>query len=56
MIKKFRIRLQKEGRSFRWFHRTYIKGVSYPYFIVQLNDEYMMKEIVKKAIEKYLKD
>ena len=54
MIKKFRQRLLKEGRSFRWWHKTYLKNISYPYFIIQLNEPERMQEEVEKAIQKYL--
>jgi len=53
-LKEFKKRIGKEGRSFRWFHRTYIKGLSYPYFIIQLNEPERMHSSVKKAIQKFL--
>ena len=55
-IKEFKKRMREEGRSFRWFHKTYLNGLSYPYFIIQLNEPERIHEHVKNAIEKYLKD
>lgn len=54
MIEKFRKKMQSEGRNFKWFHKNYIKGVTYAYFIQQLNGGFAMGEIVKDAIQKFL--
>ena len=55
MIEKFRAILKKEGRSFRWFHFTYLgKVASYNYFIVQINDSEKMQDSVKNIIQKYI--
>lgn len=54
MIEKFRKKMQKEGRTFRWWHKKYLKNISYPYFIIQLNEPERMQEDVEKAIKKYL--
>jgi len=56
LIKAFKARMRQEGRSFKWFHKTYIKDVSYVYFIIQINDCDKLHDSVKAAIEKYLKD
>ena len=56
LIKKFKAKMRTEGRSFKWFHRTYLNGISYPYFIVQLNEPDRVQDDIKHAIEKYVKD
>ncbi len=56
IVKKFKQKIQKEGRSFKWFHKSYLKEVTYPYFIIQLNDEDRLHDQIKKAINKYLSD
>lgn len=56
LIKKFKLRMRVEGRSFKWFHRTYLNGVTYPYFIIQLNEPDRLHDGIKRAIEDYLKD
>lgn len=54
MIKKFKNKMSREGRSYRWFHKTYLKNVTYSYFIIQLNEPDRMHDSIKKAISKYL--
>ena len=55
MIDKFRKRMKKEGRSFRWFWQNNLDNkLTYPYFIIQLNDQDRMQDAVKDAIKKYL--
>jgi len=54
MIKKFRNTVKRLGITLRHWHRKNITVTSYTYFIMQLNDENLMNDEVKKAIEKYL--
>ena len=54
LIEIFKKKMREEGRSFKWFHKTYINGVSYVYFIIQINDCDKLHDSVKVAIEKYL--
>jgi hypothetical protein len=53
-IKEFKKKMSKDGRSYRWFHRNYLNGITYPYFIIQLNEPDRIHEGVKNAIKKYL--
>jgi len=55
MIEKFRKKMKKDGRSFRWFwqNNLYTK-LTYPYFIIQLNDPDRLQDVVKESIQKYL--
>ena len=55
-IKEFKKKMSNEGRTFKWFHKTYIKDLSYVYFMIQLHDEERMHDSVIKAIKKFLKD
>jgi len=55
-VKEFKKKMSREGRSFKWFHKTYIKDLSYVYFMIQLHDEERMHDSVIKAIKKFLKD
>jgi len=56
MIDRFRKRLRKEGRSLKWWHKTYLKDISYHYFVIQLNEPERMQDNITKAIQKYLDD
>jgi hypothetical protein len=49
LINDFKKKMRKEGRTFKWFHKTYIKGVSYVYFIIQINDCDKLHDSVKAA-------
>ena len=55
-IKSFQDKMRKEGRSFKWFHKTYLKNISYVYFMIQLHDQDRLHDSVRTAIEKYLKE
>jgi len=54
IIEKFKRQMRSEGRTFKWFYRTYLNNVTYPYFIIQLNEKDRLSDEIKKAIEKYL--
>ena len=55
MIERFRQKLNKNGQSMTWFHRTYLRGkCTYTYFNQQINDPDRLQDITKKAIQKYL--
>ncbi|RLC23041.1 MAG: hypothetical protein DRH32_08755 [Deltaproteobacteria bacterium] len=54
MIRKFRTKLKKDGRSLVWFHKNFITGINYPYFIIQLHDPERMHPEVWEGIYKYL--
>lgn len=56
LIKDFKKKMRQEGRSFKWFHKTYIKDVSYVYFIIQINDCDKLHDSVRDAIQKFLTD
>lgn len=56
MKTKLQEKLKLEGRSMRWFHKTYIKNLTYNALALQLNGYAPISEEAKKAIEKYLKD
>ena len=57
LIKSFKARMKKEGRFYKWFHKTYLnKSMSYPYFIIQLNEPDRMSDDLINAIKKYLED
>ena len=54
LAEKFKKRMREEGRTFKWFYNNYLVDVSYPYFIIQLNEKDRLSEEIKKAIVKYL--
>ena len=54
LIKSFQVRMKKEGRTFKWFHKTYIKDISYVYFMIQIHDQERLHASVKIAIQKFL--
>ena len=54
LIKLFQARMRKEGRTFKWFHKTYIKDISYVYFMIQLHDQDRLHDSVKTAIQKFV--
>ena len=54
LIKRFKARIREEGRTFKWFHKTYIKDISYVYFIIQLHDQDRLHDSVKTSLEKYM--
>lgn len=56
LIKNFKARMKTEGRSFKWFHRVYLRDITYPYFIIQLNEPDRLHDGIKQAIEKFLKE
>jgi len=55
-VQEFKKRMYKEGRSFKWFHKKYIKNLSYVYFMIQLHDEERMHNSVVKAIKKFMEE
>jgi len=55
-IKEFKKKMRKEGRTFKWFHKKYIKDLSYVYFMIQLHDQDRLHNSVVKAIEKFLNE
>jgi hypothetical protein len=54
LIEEFKNKMRSEGRSFKWFHGNYITGVTYSYFIIQLNEKDRLQDSIKVSIEKYL--
>lgn len=55
MIEKFKAKKEKEGWTYKWFYKTFLKDVSYPYFIIQLNDPSRMNDTVKSIIKNFMK-
>lgn len=55
-IKQFKTRMKKEGRTFKWFHGKYIKGISYVYFMIQLHDNDRISDAVLAGIKKFLSE
>ncbi|RLB87960.1 MAG: hypothetical protein DRH26_14535 [Deltaproteobacteria bacterium] len=53
-IKEFKKKMSKEGRTFKWFHKKYIKDLSYVYFMIQLHDQDRLHDSVIAAIKKFL--
>jgi len=54
LIDQFKSKIKGEGRTFKWFHKTFLKNVTYPYFIIQLNENDRLHIDIKTAVEKYL--
>ena len=56
VLKEFRKRMRKEGRSLKWFHKNYVKQVlnSYNYFIMQLSGNAVMHDSVYDIIKDYM--
>ena len=55
MVKKFRYKLKKEGRSLKWFHENYIKHkYTYSYFIKQINNDEFMQNKTMEILTGYL--
>jgi hypothetical protein len=55
-VQRFKAKMRTEGRSFKWFHKNYLSGVTYPYFIIQLNEEDRINTEVMEAIENFIKE
>jgi len=58
MIKEFKKAIKEDGRTFKWFHKKYIKDTmpNYNYFIMQLNNHAQMHNSIKTIIEKYMNE
>jgi len=51
---KLQEKLKEEGRSLRWFHREYIKGITYNAMALQLNGYAVISTHLKQSIRKYM--
>jgi len=56
MITQFKDKLKAEGRSIKWFHRKYIKGMTYNALALQINGYVVVSTHVKQMIRKYMED
>ena len=54
LIGEFKAKMKKEGRSYRWFHREFLSGITYSYFIIQLNDDDKLQDSIKDSISKFI--
>jgi len=54
LVKTFQDKIKYEGRTFKWFHKTYLKDVSYVYFMIQLHDKDRLRDSIKVAMKKYI--
>jgi len=56
MIKKLKVKLQLEGRTYKWFISAYLSGYSYNQIMSQINEFVPLKEETEFAIKKYLSE
>jgi len=56
LAEKFKKKLKKDLRKYKWFLRYYLPDMKYQNFTTQINSfDGEMSKTVKEAIEKYLK-
>lgn len=56
MKEKLQKKLKEEGRSFRWFHKNYLKSrITYNAMALQLNGYAVICDAVKDAVNEYLR-
>ena len=56
-VEHFKNELAKDGRTFKWFVREYLKNeVSYVYANMQILGNATLQPVVEDAILKYLKE
>lgn len=56
MIKKLKIKLVKNDRSFAWFCKSYLPDKSYGTIMQQINGFSNLQPEVEQAIKKYLSE
>jgi len=56
MIKKLKVKLLKEGRTYKWFINTYLLEYSYNKIMSQINGFIKTQDYVNEAIKMYLED
>ena len=56
MIRKLKVKLLKEGRTYKWFIKTYLSEYSYNKIMSQINGFTSMHNYLKEAIGLYLED
>ena len=57
LIPEFKLALQQNGQSLRWFHKNHIEKplkMSYNAFTLQLNGYAKVSDKVKKSMQAYL--
>jgi len=54
MIKQFKSKLKREGRSLSWWRKKYAPSVSYNYFIQQINDHAAIQSWLVVKIERWI--